>query len=98
MASLSGQQGAGSKDNPPGKSSSGEVTSQVKERYLKGAPEDKSGSESGSDKTSRDESSSEITRTSDPLKGLDSSSSDEGGDVDKPTANEYAGVGAEVTR
>jgi hypothetical protein len=33
MASLSGQQGAGSKNNPPGKSQSGEVGGNVAEKY-----------------------------------------------------------------
>jgi len=65
MASLSGQQGGGSKENPPGQSSSGPAASTFKhDNDVDGKGSDKGGG--------RDQTSSETTRTSDALGGIDS--------------------------
>ncbi|KIY01084.1 uncharacterized protein Z520_02636 [Fonsecaea multimorphosa CBS 102226] len=129
MSTLSGQQGAGSKENPPGKSSTESSTGNVHDRYLGGSSSDggHSGPPSHDDVTdgsawdwntspfnngppredepantiSREQdshaekSSRETTKTSDPLKGLDSS--DEGGGTRGTTAGEFAGEGPSAT-
>ncbi|EXJ83320.1 hypothetical protein A1O1_06941 [Capronia coronata CBS 617.96] len=77
MASLSGLQGAGSKANPPGES--------AKEQYLGDAGGGDTGDKAGKHtESSTPSSSTETTRTSDPLKGVGSADVEDTSGVGDP--------------
>ncbi|KIW87470.1 uncharacterized protein Z519_11793 [Cladophialophora bantiana CBS 173.52] len=94
MSTLSGQQGAGSKENPPGQSSLGSISNIVLNRYLGSSSVDRGYQGSQSQTSNPEKSSSETVRTSDALSGL--GSSDEGEGTRGTTAGEFAGEGPSV--
>lgn len=100
MASLSGQQGAGSKANPPGESASAPSRDGVKDRYLGGDSSEGLEDKSDTGKTSQSKQpdsdtqaqtdTTTTTRTSDPLKDLNSADETSGiGNPDNATERTF---------